>query len=148
MTTAAPMTNPVDVRTYILHGRGEITLRSRKTGKHFTYRVRLPRNADPDDPRAPRFVSVLAGPDNTQSYVYLATIFDQQRLVLTQKSRFTPEATTWRAFNWLWHDLSEDSLHPSVEVWHNGKCCRCGRKLTDPTSIATGIGPVCAEKAA
>lgn len=27
-----------------------------------------------------------------------------------------------------------------------GTCCNCGRKLTDETSIANGIGPVCAGK--
>lgn len=26
-----------------------------------------------------------------------------------------------------------------------GKCCCCGRELTDPDSIAAGIGPICAE---
>lgn len=26
-----------------------------------------------------------------------------------------------------------------------GVCCRCGRTLTDETSIANGIGPICAE---
>jgi hypothetical protein len=33
-----------------------------------------------------------------------------------------------------------------VEFWHEGKCCRCGRKLTVPASIASGIGPECATK--
>lgn len=28
----------------------------------------------------------------------------------------------------------------------SGRCCSCGRELTDPESIATGIGPVCAER--
>jgi hypothetical protein len=28
----------------------------------------------------------------------------------------------------------------------SGRCCSCGRDLTDPNSIAMGIGPVCAEK--
>jgi len=27
-----------------------------------------------------------------------------------------------------------------------GRCCCCGRELTDPESIANGIGPICAEK--
>ena len=27
-----------------------------------------------------------------------------------------------------------------------GKCCCCGRELTDPKSIEDGIGPICAEK--
>lgn len=33
-----------------------------------------------------------------------------------------------------------------VEVWHEGSCGRCGRKLTVPESIANGLGPECAEK--
>lgn len=32
-----------------------------------------------------------------------------------------------------------------VEVWHEGSCGRCGRKLTVPSSIETGLGPECAE---
>lgn len=27
-----------------------------------------------------------------------------------------------------------------------GRCCSCGRELTDPASIEAGIGPICAEK--
>ena len=27
-----------------------------------------------------------------------------------------------------------------------GRCCCCGRKLTDPRSMAAGYGPVCAER--
>ena len=26
-----------------------------------------------------------------------------------------------------------------------GTCCCCGRELTDPVSVANGIGPICAE---
>lgn len=29
-----------------------------------------------------------------------------------------------------------------------GRCCACGRTLTDESSIAAGIGPICAQKAA
>lgn len=28
----------------------------------------------------------------------------------------------------------------------SGRCCSCGRDLTDPESIAAGIGPICASK--
>ena len=28
----------------------------------------------------------------------------------------------------------------------SGRCCSCGRDLTDPESIASGIGPICATK--
>jgi hypothetical protein len=30
------------------------------------------------------------------------------------------------------------------EVWHEGKCGKCGRALT-PSSILTGIGPECSK---
>jgi hypothetical protein len=29
-------------------------------------------------------------------------------------------------------------------VWHEGRCGRCGRKLTVPESIESGFGPECA----
>lgn len=35
----------------------------------------------------------------------------------------------------------------NVTIYHVGKCGMCGRKLTDPTSIATGLGPICAKEA-
>lgn len=39
--------------------------------------------------------------------------------------------------------------NPAAEILvqgrRTGRCCCCGRKLTDPVSIANGIGPVCAE---
>lgn len=33
-----------------------------------------------------------------------------------------------------------------LQVWHEGRCGRCGRKLTVPSSIETGLGPECAGK--
>lgn len=30
-----------------------------------------------------------------------------------------------------------------VEIWHEGKCGRCGRQLTVPESIESGFGPEC-----
>jgi hypothetical protein len=32
------------------------------------------------------------------------------------------------------------------EVYHEGRCGRCNRKLTVPESIETGLGPECASK--
>lgn len=32
-----------------------------------------------------------------------------------------------------------------IEVWHEGRCGRCARRLTVPESILIGIGPECAE---
>lgn len=49
------------------------------------------------------------------------------------------------AFLWL---LSHHKKMPSiVHVYHNGKCSRCGKKLTDAESLRTGLGPTCRRKA-
>lgn len=46
--------------------------------------------------------------------------------------------------------LNEIAANPSQAARDYGKrtgvCCCCGRELTDPESIAAGIGPICASK--
>lgn len=49
-----------------------------------------------------------------------------------------------KALGWLLNH--HDSLPNIVHVLHNGRCSRCGRKLTDPESLRTGIGPTCRKK--
>ena len=37
------------------------------------------------------------------------------------------------------------SLYPTVKVFHSGKCGKCGKKLTTPESIKSGLGPYCSK---
>lgn len=40
------------------------------------------------------------------------------------------------------------TLAEAARIGHQtGSCCICGRELTDPASIAMGIGPICIDKA-
>jgi hypothetical protein len=50
---------------------------------------------------------------------------------------------TVRALRYTFRHLPR-ALPAGVEVWHEGHCMRCGRALTVPESISTGLGPVCA----
>jgi len=47
-------------------------------------------------------------------------------------------------------ELQEIADDPRGVAIRHGKatgiCCCCGRELTDPQSIAAGIGPICADK--
>lgn len=36
------------------------------------------------------------------------------------------------------------SIAHAVRIWHTGRCGRCAKALSVPTSIATGLGPICA----
>jgi hypothetical protein len=42
--------------------------------------------------------------------------------------------------------VTDGPMPAELEVWHQGSCGKCGRPLTVPESIASGIGPVCASK--
>lgn len=131
---------------FLLAGNAVVTFESRKTGARFTYRIRLA-EPKPDDTRVPpHFVSVLVGPNNGGDYDYLGCIFEKTKYVHGRKSRIASDAPSAVAFSWAWGHLSEGRMPPNLAIWHEGRCGRCGRRLTTPESIATGFGPVCEKK--
>lgn len=132
------------LRDFILAGHAVFTVRSKKTGTRFTYKIRQP-EPETDGAPAPHFVSVLTGPDNESDYQYLGCIFQARDFVVTKKSRIGKDAPSAKAFAWLWAQLmAGKDVTGQMEYWHEGTCCRCGRRLTTPESIEAGIGPVCA----
>lgn len=133
----AQITDPARVRAFVCAGNATFTLVSKKTGARFTYRVRK------TAPEKPAFVSVLTGPDNTSDFEYLGVIFEDTGFRVTQRSRIRPDAPSALAFGWFWQHIDDARLHERVEFWHTGRCGRCGRLLTVPESIETGLGPVC-----
>lgn len=147
MSDAHKIADPAWIREFVLAGNATFTLRSVRTGTRFTYRVRKTR-AD-----APWFVSVLTGNDNEHAYTYLGTIHQRNEAYRHGvKSPLAYDAPSAKAFAWFWPHLEEcfrrqrGELGPNLEVWHEGRCGRCGRKLTVPESIASGLGPECAKR--
>ena len=133
-----------DVLRYLLAGNALVTIRNAATGNRFTYQVQAPRQPRLGE-AVPYFVKVLSGPDNGADYRYMGTIFEGRSFRLTNKSRVGPEAPSYKAFDYVFHRLANGiPLARTVEVWHEGKCGRCGRLLTVPESVERGIGPDCA----
>lgn len=131
------LTTVDDVLLFVLAGNATFTLRSKKTGDRFTYRIRRPEGK-------PHFVSVLTGSDNESHYQFLGTIFDGSRYRHGASSRITTDATSARAFDWFWEAMSRGIMPEQLEIWHEGRCGRCGRTLTVPESLILGLGPECA----
>lgn len=124
-------------------GNATVTLVSKASGTRYTYRIRCPK----DKPEATiRFVSVMFGPDNEGDFAYLGFIRDgvYEHGV---KSKMPANDKRSIAFGWTWQHLLAGVIPEALEVWHEGKCGRCGRKLTVPESISRGIGPECAKAA-
>lgn len=143
MEMKGQLTTVASVLSYMMAGNATLSIRSVQTGKHFTYKVQAPKDVKPGQPK-PFFVKVLDGPDNTSQYAYIGLLKDGFKH--TKKSKCSDKAPSFVAFSWLWSQLAKNQLPATVEVWHEGKCGRCGRKLTVPESVALGIGPECAGK--
>jgi hypothetical protein len=131
-----------DAKRFLLAGRAKATIRNASTGNRFTYRVKAKKD------RSVYFVSVLTGSDNTADFSYLGFIRDGRFVHGGAKAKIGRDAPSAKAFAWVFPRLLDGTLPPIVEVWHEGCCGRCGRALTVPESIAMGLGPECAGRAA
>jgi len=144
MSHAAQITVPAAITAFVLAGNSRFTLVNPLTGNRFTFRVRKG-----EGEAAPYFVSVLTGSDNEGDYSYLGCLFDDAaKFVVTGKSRISRDAPSAKAFAWFWGRQYQGRELGPVQFWHEGRCGKCGRALTVPESIETGLGPVCAEKVA
>ena len=138
-------TQATDAKQYVLAGNARVTLQSQKTGVRYTYRVR---KAEDNGRGDMWFVSLLTGADNESDYTYMGIIGQQGGFRTTAKSRYKSDSTPVLAFDYSLRALTAGRMPPGVEVSHEGRCGRCGRALTVPSSVAAGIGPECAEKMA
>ncbi len=131
MTTSARVSSPAE---FLFAGKAEFTLRSVATGAHFTYKVTAS-----DDGRM-YFMAVLQ--DGRKQYAGCVPATARTQFRSTRGSKIASSHPAVKGFEWFLTHLES----PQVELHHCGKCGRCGRKLTNPESIALGIGPECASK--
>lgn len=117
---------------FIFAGNSTVTFLNSETENRFTYRIKKAKDSDLF------FVSVLTGPEQ---YSYIGTVFNGI-YKHGKKSNFTG-AQSEKVFSYVIGKLITESLPECIEVWHEGKCGKCNRPLTVPSSIETGIGPEC-----
>lgn len=132
---------------FILAGNAYITFRSQATGTRYTYRISKAEEKENQGARqAPRyFVSLLTCSDNTGDYTYLGMI-TAHVFRATKATGAQAKGQPFLAFDYVWRHLARGVEAPQAEIWHEGRCGRCGRMLTVPESIALGLGPECAGK--
>lgn len=141
----------------MLAGNAIFTVVSKKTGARFTFKLTRPKPEPGKDAahqfyhgrprRQPVFVAVLSGPANTDDYTYLGQMWeDGEKLTyaIGKKSRVTADAPSQKAALWVTKLLNKPELMEQCDIYHAGRCGRCGRMLTVPESIQTGLGPECA----
>lgn len=147
LDTRRPIADWGAVRGFVFGGAAVFTLRSLRTGTRYTYRVRVKKEdaaAGSADPVY--FVNLLRGPDNEGDYAYVGALRRDMGLRLTSASRMGRGAPGVVALVWFLDAMKGGRavLGSSLEFWHEGRCARCGRRLTVPESLADGYGPECA----
>ena len=129
---------------FIFAGRATVTIVSGRTGKRYTYKVAKAKDSD-----SMFFVSAMIGSDNETDFAYLGFIKRPYRAapcVLMAGKKGKPDDVRFKGFAYVLERACRDEMPGDAIVYHEGKCCRCGRKLTTPESISSGIGPECAKK--
>jgi hypothetical protein len=143
VTAALPFSDPAAARAYIRAGRARVTLCSERTGTRYTFQVKENSEDPKTDPNRSFFVYLLKGPSNTSDYSYLGMIRGD-RFFTTRATHHMDGAAFTKAFRHVYEHLSRRrQMPPGCVVWHESACGRCGRALTVPASIISGIGPEC-----
>lgn len=156
MSTEADKVNKLDglqaIKQFILGGKAIFTLKNEVTGNRRTYSVY--RIKDPA--KDLYFVNVRGDgeatvKDERHKWIYVGMIYDSKKptskFKLTAKSKVNVTSSAYVGFNWLWQKLVKlEPLHQDMSIYHEGKCGRCGRQLTDPESITRGFGPECVKR--
>ena len=144
-------------REFILAGKATFTLEVGAEWRdshldcqpHYTYKIT---RKDNEDGRPPvYFIALLTGPDNEADYTYLGMLNPEVGCVfLTRGSKLPPTAhpvtLLGAVIKRIWRDDETIIEAAGFKLHHEGKCGRCGRTLTVPESIESGIGPECAAK--
>jgi len=130
-------------KAFALAGNALLTLESLKSGKHVTYKVRASKDGNVN------FVSVLTdGSADQGNFVYLGIIGKDGQFKLTAKSFYKEGTPAAAAFGYFWGLSSAQGIPAQLVIRHEGHCGKCGKTLTVPASIDSGIGPECAKKMA
>jgi hypothetical protein len=136
------MKNQIKDKSFFYGGKAIFTVSNNK-GNHYTFKV----STIKDDPESPYFVSVLTGPDNCTNYTYVGILHRLGFVRMTKKSKYNSESTVVKVFDWAVKQVFENKTLPDgYSIHHEGKCCRCGRRLTTPESVEKGIGPECEKR--
>ena len=144
---AALFTSYNTFQEFLMAGNACFTLLSKKSGNHFTFRLRRAKG-NIDNKNAPLFVYVLNGKNGIKSYRHIGTVFIENSNEFGTKMQFNPnrnllEASSLRAFEYAFRFISKLDMPKDCEVWGSGRCGRCNRILTNPDSITIGFGVEC-----
>ena len=122
-----------DLDTFMHAGKSIFTIQNNETKNRFTYKVTK-------DRKRPRwYVRVLT---KHKQWVYLGCIKNGVFTATPASFKRTTD-TAFIAFKFIFKYRKGIANSAKLTAYHEGRCGRCGRRLTVPESIESGFGPEC-----
>lgn len=130
----------MNIKAYLTAGNCTFTLYSKKLDQHYTYKINVDKKRDDR-----YFAKVLFGSNNETDYRYIGLFYKDNLSLRTSTAAHLPHtAPQFVMLQYFLKIVYGDFLWPDTcEFYPSGRCCRCGRRLTTPDSVKTGIGPEC-----
>lgn len=129
---------------------GKFTIMNPNTGQHRTFMIKTQL---PDSDFAPgkRVIYMMTGEDNETDYTGFGFVEDTGIKVWAKKRGTIAKPSFWeQCAKMVWSLGTEGADSPYLKLgltWELSKRCRvCNRTLTNPESLASGIGPECAQR--
>lgn len=125
---------------------GIYSIKSNWTGEHRTFKIHT-QNEKAEFAPGKRVVALLTGPENSADESYTGFAFiDDAGIHVWSKKRGQGQ---WEAYAGMLWSLALDGAfslwaEKGFTIMGSGTCLVCNRLLTEPASLLTGIGPVCA----
>jgi len=90
------------------------------------------------------FGALLTGSDNEHNYTYMGLV-NGEAVRVTKASKYAQDSKPVAVLAWALAVVNgKRNLPEGYAIRHEGRCGRCGRTLTVPESIDSGLGPECA----
>lgn len=125
---------------------GTFTLTSKRTGNHITVKAEtVKEDSRWEAARGKQVFKFMVGRDNENSFACVGFI-ENGRLNMFKKFQ-NQYSNRVQAAQYAAQVLAQGIEEDDSVLVEGAKCClRCNRKLTNPESLRTGIGPECAKR--
>jgi hypothetical protein len=145
-----PMSGEISLENalvFMLAGCSEFTMVSGNTGKKLYYRLDKKISSSNSD----EFVYWLNVGEQNGTFTYAGVLFfdnNDKRFKFGRGARgkLNPSDIRVRSILFVLNNLNNNKTNMPLKIYHVGKCGRCGKRLTDPSSILTGLGATCARE--
>lgn len=131
---------------FMLAGKSEFTVVSMRTAVRFSFKLTKKKSTSGAAGAAEfiYFVNVIHG-DNS---IYGGLLYFDNRTEAFMFSKgktglVGAEDVRIKSLLYIVNNLLAKNYGIDVSIYHCGKCGRCGKKLTTPESVLTGLGPEC-----